>query len=62
MEGYVVSRHQYDAFTKIGGETRQLMSDPKEWSETPVYGLFKTPGGVNDLCLIGRNGTMATWK
>jgi photosystem II stability/assembly factor-like uncharacterized protein len=62
LNGYAISRHNYDAFTVDGGETWQLMSDSQELSETPVYGLYKSLDGVNDLYLIGRDGTVTVWK
>lgn len=62
LEGYALSRHNYDVFTTDGGQTWQLMSDSQELSETPVYGLIKMLDGVNDLYLIGAHGTVAVWK
>jgi photosystem II stability/assembly factor-like uncharacterized protein len=62
LDGYALSRHNYDVFTTDGGVTWQLMSDSQELSETPVYGLFKMLDGVNDLYLIGESGSVAVWK
>ncbi len=62
LEGYALSRHNYDVFTTDGGQTWQLMSDSQELSETPVYGLFRMLDGVSDLYLIGESGTVAVWK
>jgi hypothetical protein len=41
---------------------RLLIGQSKELSKTPVYGLYQTLGGFNNLFLIGRDGAVSTWK
>lgn len=61
-EGYAISRHNYDVYTNDGGETWTLMSDSENISATPVFGLYKSLDGFNDMYLVGKSGTVTIWK
>lgn len=62
LEGYALSQHNYDLYTTDGGETWNLVNDTDALSATPVFGVYKTLDGYNDLYLIGQSGTVSKWK
>ncbi|MBS1656529.1 MAG: hypothetical protein K1X63_05615 [Chitinophagales bacterium] len=62
LEGYALSVHNYDLFTKDGGETWRLVNDTDELNATPVFGLYKTLSGLNELYLVGQKGTVSRWE
>lgn len=62
QEGYALSVHNYDAFTKDGGTTWHLVNDTEELTATPVFGLYKSLAGIGQLYLIGEKGTLTKWE
>jgi photosystem II stability/assembly factor-like uncharacterized protein len=62
LEGYAISCHNYDIFTTDGGSTWNLTHDTDTLGLSPIYGLYKTLDGYNDIYLACQWGNVATWK
>jgi photosystem II stability/assembly factor-like uncharacterized protein len=62
QEGYALSVHNYDVFTRDGGQSWQLVNDTDELSATPVFGLYQSLAGTGPLYLIGDKGTVSKWE
>ncbi|MCY7408756.1 MAG: hypothetical protein LH473_00655 [Chitinophagales bacterium] len=61
-EGYAISRFAYDVYTTDGGASWNLIHDSETLGLSPLYGVYKTLDGYNNLYLSGENGNVAMWK
>lgn len=62
QEGFAISHFSYDVYTIDGGATWNLTHDTNALGLSPLYGVYKTLDGYNDIYLAGQWGNVAAWK
>lgn len=62
LEGFTLSHFSLDVYTIDGGETWNLAHENGDLGLSPLFGIYESLDGYNDLYLVGKSGNVSIWK